>query len=103
MITIEDAVEAQSFHELPFEKIITQGNPEQVLESCDMVITRKIKTGSQEHFYLETQACLVVPGKEDGEVIIHSATQNPSETQKIAAHVLGVEMNKVPLIRPEFG
>ncbi len=35
----------------------------------------------QEHFYLETNASLVVPGKEDDEIEITASTQNPTETQ----------------------
>ena len=36
--------------------------------------------GAQEHFYLETQASLVVPG-EGGEVVVYASTQNPTLTQ----------------------
>ena len=39
------------------------------------------RMSGQEHFYLETQASLVVPGKEDNEFEIYASTQNPSETQ----------------------
>ena len=49
----------------------------------------------QEHFYLETQASLVVPGREDDEIEIYSSTQNPTETQHLVAHVLGIDSNKV--------
>jgi xanthine dehydrogenase/oxidase len=36
--------------------------------------------GGQEHFYLETNACLVVPKPEDGEMEIFASTQNANET-----------------------
>ena len=38
------------------------------------------RMGGQEHFYLETQACVVVPKPEDGEIEVFSCTQNPTET-----------------------
>ena len=39
------------------------------------------RIGGQEHFYLETQACLAVPKGEDGEMEIFASTQNPSNLQ----------------------
>jgi xanthine dehydrogenase large subunit len=49
----------------------------------------KIYVGGQEHFYLEGQVALAVPG-EDGAVLVYSSTQHPSEVQHIVARVLGV-------------
>ncbi|KAK3058431.1 hypothetical protein LTR53_020431, partial [Teratosphaeriaceae sp. CCFEE 6253] len=51
--------------------------------------------GGQEHFYLETNACVAVPKPEDGEMEIWSSTQNPAETQAYVAAVCGVAANKV--------
>jgi xanthine dehydrogenase/oxidase len=51
--------------------------------------------GGQEHFYLETQACVVVPKPEDGAMEVFSSTQNASETQSYVAAVTGVDANKV--------
>lgn len=51
--------------------------------------------GGQEHFYLETQAALVIPKAEDGEFEIFSSTQNPTEGQTHVSHVLGIPSNKV--------
>jgi len=45
--------------------------------------------GGQDHFYLEGQVCLALPG-EDGDVHLYSSTQHPSEVQHLVAHVLGV-------------
>ena len=44
--------------------------------------------GGQEHFYLEGQVALAVPG-EDGAVLVYSSTQHPSEVQHVVARVLG--------------
>ena len=50
---------------------------------------------SSEHFYLETQASLVIPKSEDNEFEIHAATQNLTETQLVGASVLGIAANKI--------
>jgi xanthine dehydrogenase large subunit len=49
----------------------------------------RVRIGGQEHFYLESQAALAVPG-EDNEITIHCSTQHPTEIQVMVAQVLGV-------------
>ncbi len=48
-----------------------------------------VTIGGQEHFYLEGQVALAVPG-EDDEVTLHVSSQHPTEIQVITAQVLGV-------------
>ncbi|MDB5506309.1 MAG: aldehyde oxidase, partial [Devosia sp.] len=45
--------------------------------------------GGQEHFYLESQIALAIPG-EDNEMLIHCSTQHPTEIQVMVGQVLGV-------------
>jgi xanthine dehydrogenase large subunit len=45
--------------------------------------------GGQDHFYLEGQIALAIPG-EDGDMLVQSSTQHPSEVQHMVAQVLGV-------------
>ena len=95
VVTIEEAVAAGSFHEWP-NNVIVKGDAERAFsEECDHVIEGEMRTGAQEHFYLETQASLAVPAGEDGELTVYASTQNPTETQAIVAEVLGLPMNKV--------
>ena len=54
----------------------------------------RMKLGGQDHFYLEGQISLAVPG-EDDEVIVYCSTQGPSETQHLVSHVLGVPSHAV--------
>jgi xanthine dehydrogenase molybdopterin-binding subunit B len=56
---------------------------EVVLASCGPhhTVTGEMRTGAQEQFYLETHACIAVPGAEYGEMEIFSSTQNPTHTQ----------------------
>ncbi len=48
-----------------------------------------IRIGGQEHFYLEGQIALAVPG-EDGAMLVYSSTQHPSEVQHIVSRVLAL-------------
>jgi xanthine dehydrogenase large subunit len=49
----------------------------------------QFRCGGQEHFYLEGQVALAVPG-EDGSIHVYSSTQHPTEVQHIVARVLGL-------------
>ena len=55
-----------------------------------------MQIGGQEHFYLESQAALAVPG-EDEDVTVYSSTQHPSEVQHMVSHVLGVASHSVKI------
>jgi xanthine dehydrogenase molybdopterin binding subunit len=70
------------------------GNLESGFRNSDLILEGTLQTGSQEHWYLETQTCLAVPG-EGKEMRIFSSTQHPSETQAIVAGVLGIQRNDV--------
>ncbi|MDB5506737.1 MAG: aldehyde oxidase, partial [Devosia sp.] len=49
----------------------------------------RVTIGGQEHFYLESQVALAIPG-EDDEVLLQVSTQHPTEIQVMVAQVLGV-------------
>ena len=49
----------------------------------------QFRIGGQEHFYLEGQASLAIPG-EGGEMGMHVSTQDPTEAQHIVARILGI-------------
>ena len=51
-------------------------------------LSGKLAIGGQDHFYLEGQVALVIPG-EDGDLHVWSSTQNPTETQHLIARCLG--------------
>ncbi len=75
-------------------RIIECGNVGETLKSAPHVIAGELETGAQEHWYLETQSALAIPG-EGKEILIHASSQNPAETQAIVAEVLGVAKNEV--------
>lgn len=78
IFTIEEAIEKESYFD--HYHYINKGDVEKAFAEADHVFTGVSRMGGQEHFYLETQACVVVPKPEDGEMEVFSSTQNPSET-----------------------
>ncbi|KAM0430590.1 hypothetical protein ACHAPT_005942 [Fusarium lateritium] len=93
VLSIEDAIEADSYHK--FFREIKKGDTEEAFKNCDHVFTGTVRMGGQEHFYLETNACLVIPKPEDGEMEIFASTQNANETQAFASRVCEVQSNKI--------
>ena len=93
IFSIEEAIDKESFFQ--HFKYIKKGDTEKAFGEADHVITGVSRMGGQEHFYLETNACVVVPKPEDGEIEIYASTQNPTETQAYVAQVTGVAANKV--------
>lgn len=78
ILTIDEAIEANSF--FVHGKDLRKGAPPEkiadVFDSCDKVFEGTTRVGGQEHFYLETNAALVVPHSEDGSMDVWSSTQN---------------------------
>ncbi|RAL61523.1 hypothetical protein DID88_009562 [Monilinia fructigena] len=93
IFTMEEAIEKESFFD--HYRYIKKGEPEKAFEQADHVFSGVSRIGGQEHFYLETQACVAIPKIEDGEMEIWSGTQNPTETQTYVAQVCDVAANKV--------
>jgi len=92
ILSIEEAVAAESF--IGDEGKIESGNVDEAMAKAEKQISGEVRIGGQEHFYLETQASLVVPG-ENNEFIVHTSSQNPTKTANYVAHVLGIPKAKV--------
>ena len=73
---------------------IRRGKPDEYLQNATHRLNGSLFTGAQEHWYLETQTCLAVPGEGD-EINLYSSTQHPSETQAIVSEVLGIAKHDV--------
>lgn len=81
---------------------IQRGDVAPVFASAKNILEGTFINGGQDHFYLESQAALVVPG-EFGQLTVHSSTQNPSEVQDVIAHLLGLPINKVVVVTKRMG
>ncbi len=73
---------------------LARGDVEDALAAAPRRLAASMTIGGQEHFYLEGQIALAIPG-EDGDMLVHSSTQHPSETQAMIAHALGLSAHAV--------
>jgi xanthine dehydrogenase large subunit len=93
ILTIDQAMEANSrFEEGP--RVYAKGDALAALAACTHRIKGQFEVGGQEHFYLEGQAALALPG-EDGDMLVHSSTQHPTEIQHKVAEAIGLPMHSV--------
>ncbi len=74
--------------------VLKRGDAAAAIRTAPRRVTRRMLLGGQDHFYLEGQVSLAIPG-EDEDVLVHCSTQGPTETQHIIAHVLGVPSHSV--------
>jgi len=79
-----------------------RGDAVSALAGAPVTIRDSFAIGGQEHFYLEGQIALALPG-EGGDVTVHSSNQYPNEVQHIVAGVLGVPMHAVTVICRRMG
>jgi xanthine dehydrogenase molybdopterin binding subunit/xanthine dehydrogenase small subunit len=100
VLTIDEAIAGRHF--IGPTRRIARGDARAALSQAEHVLDGTFRTGGQEHFYLETQAALAIPG-ESGQITVHSSTQNPSEVQEAVAHALGLRQNQVVCICNRMG
>lgn len=65
-----------------------QGNAAVALERARRRLAGRFAIGGQDHFYLEGQIAMALPG-EDGDMLVYSSTQHPTEVQHLIGKVLG--------------
>ena len=92
ILTIEQAIEKNNLLGPP--RTMQRGDADNALSSAPHTLKGEIRTGAQEHWYLESQISLCIPG-EHKEMNVFSGTQNPTETQILVAEVLDIPMNEV--------
>lgn len=100
VLTIEDAIERKSF--IGPTRRIARGNAASALAQAKFRLSGELHIGGQEHFYLEAQSAIAIPG-EAGEITIHSSTQNPTEIQAVVAHCLKRQMAQIVCICKRMG
>jgi len=92
ILELRTAIEKKSL--LGPARTMQRGDADAALITAIHILNGELETGAQEHWYLETQTCLCIPG-EHQEITAYSSTQHPSETQAIIAEVLGIAKNEV--------
>jgi xanthine dehydrogenase large subunit len=100
ILTVDQAIAAEQFIDKTYK--IERGDVEAAFIEAEHIIEGRLVIGGADHFYLESQACLVYPGEMD-QLVVHSSTQNPSEVQHEVAHLLGLHLNQVVCIVKRMG
>lgn len=100
LISIDDALNKNS--EVMEAYQFLRGEPQKAIDDAPHTIKSSIEIGGQEHFYLEGQVAMAIPG-EDGDMRVLSSTQHPTEVQHVVSHVLGVPQHAVTIETRRMG
>ena len=100
VLEIETALARESYVQAP--STILRGEPETALAAAPHRLSAEFRVGGQEHFYLEGQVAFALPG-EDGDMVVHSSTQHPTEVQHICARLLGCDFNRITAVVRRLG
>jgi xanthine dehydrogenase large subunit len=92
ILTIPDAIAGGE--KLQPSRKISAGDSAAAIARATHRFSGELEIGAQEHWYLETQVCLCIPG-EGNEIQAFSSTQHPSETQALIAEVLHIPKMEV--------
>jgi xanthine dehydrogenase large subunit len=92
LLTIEAARAANSLIE--DSQVMRLGDARAAIAAAQHALSGTLVIGGQDHFYLEGQVALAVPG-EDGDLHVWSSTQHPTETQHLIARCLGLSDHAV--------
>ena len=71
------------------DQLVGRGDVPAALAGAPHRLAGEVRCGGQDHFYLEGQIALAIPG-EDRDMLVYSSTQHPTEVQHGVAHVLGL-------------
>ena len=86
VVTVDQGLAAGAEVLPPYE--LRRGEPARAIAAAPHRLEGRVRIGGQEHFYLEGQVALAMPG-EDDEMRVLSSTQHPSEVQHLVARMLG--------------
>ncbi|KHN90473.1 xanthine dehydrogenase molybdopterin binding subunit [Pectobacterium actinidiae] len=100
VLDVEEALRRELWVEAPH--IHQRGDVDTALSHAPHRIQGQFHIGGQEHFYLEGQVAMALPG-EDHTLQVFSSTQHPTEVQKLVSSVLGLSMNKVTVDMRRMG
>ncbi len=87
VLSLEQAVAREEYVAPPL--LLERGDAARAIAKSGHKIKGRLCSGGQDHFYLEGQIALAVPG-EDGAMFVRSSTQHPAEVQHLVAQALGI-------------
>lgn len=92
ILALDDAIARESYVSPP--QVIARGDVDGALKQAPNRHKGEFRCGGQDHFYLEGQIAIAIPG-DAGDMLLHSSTQHPTEVQQCVARLLGVPFNAV--------
>ena len=84
LITVDQALAAD--HRLMPDYTFRKGDSVAALAAGPRRLSGSLMIGGQDHFYLEGQVALALPGEND--ILVHSSSQHPCEVQALIAKML---------------
>jgi xanthine dehydrogenase large subunit len=87
LLSIDAAMERRDFV-LP-TRVLERGDAPGTIAGAPHRLTGRVDLGGQEHFYLEGQVAMAVPGEGD-DMLVFSSTQHPTEVQHLVARTLAL-------------
>ncbi|XP_062514370.1 uncharacterized protein LOC134189984 isoform X2 [Corticium candelabrum] len=93
IVTLEQAIKAGSLFHDDQAKAIKKGDPADALRKSAHRISGQVSAGSQYHFSMETEHCLVIPTEES--LTIYSPTRSANVCQIAVAGVTGLQTSRV--------
>jgi xanthine dehydrogenase large subunit len=100
LLDLEQSIAQERYLGVP--RRIATGDCNAALAAAPHRLSGTFHIGGQEQFYLESQAALAYPG-EEGQIVVHSSTQNPTEIQSVVAEMLGIGHHEVVCICKRMG
>jgi len=92
ILDIETALEQKSYVLDP--QTLHRGDSQTALGAAGHRLSGELHIGGQDHFYLEGQVSMAIPG-EDGDITVLTSSQHPTEIQRLIAASMGKPANAV--------
>jgi xanthine dehydrogenase molybdopterin-binding subunit B len=87
ILTIDDAIAHQSY--FGDEIYLRKGDIIKSFLNAENILEGELFIAGQEHFYMETNACIVVPSNDENGITLYLPTENATVVQELVALVLG--------------
>jgi CO/xanthine dehydrogenase Mo-binding subunit len=83
--------------------IVRKGDPDPLLNECEVLLDEHYSTAHQEHAYIETEAAIAVPWPDGRGLTVYSPSQSPFNDRNNLCRVLGLGVENVRVIQPPVG
>jgi xanthine dehydrogenase large subunit len=100
LLDLKESIRREAF--IGPRRRIARGDVDAALAGAPHRLRGEFTSSGQEQFYLESQAAIAYPG-EQGQMIVHSSTQNTTEIQILVAEMLDVGNHEVVCICKRMG